>query len=83
VPNNLSNPRAFSAAVIEGEGSQSGLVLDDPSSGRRTGFANLLESLGVETRIEGRNVYAERDSWPVFDNWPFVVCGRVPGGGDC
>ncbi|MCX7014674.1 MAG: hypothetical protein NTW86_19355 [Candidatus Sumerlaeota bacterium] len=75
--------RAFCAAVIEGEGSKEGMVLDDPDRRHAEAMADLLKRLGVETRIEGAKfvrLYAEEASWPIIQSFPFVAYGRVPGG---
>ncbi len=75
--------KAFLAAVIEGEGSKEGLVIDDPDRRHAETMAQLLARVGVKTRLEGSKffrLYAEKESWPIIQSFPFVAWGRVPGG---
>jgi len=75
--------KAFLAAVIEGEGSRSGLVMDDPHRSRGEAVATLLKRVRVGTRMKGSSflhVYADSADWPVIHTFPFVVWDRVPGG---
>jgi hypothetical protein len=74
--------KAFAAAVIEGEGSRSGLVIDDPELGHVVTMQRLVRRVGIRTHVEGVNfvrLFAERADWPKFGTFPFVVRTRVPG----
>lgn len=74
--------RAFVAAVIEGEGSRAGLVIDDPELTHVVAMQRLVRRVGIRTHVEGVNfvrLFAERADWPKFRTFPFVARGRVPG----
>lgn len=78
--------KAFLAAVIEGEGTAAGMVLDDPDRRHIDAMARLLARLGVKTRVEANadttffRLFAEKESWPIIQSFPFVAWKRVPGG---
>ena len=77
--------KAFLAAVIEGEGSHDGLVVDDPGTPRIDVMSSLLGGLGVHTALADSSsafhrLFARQADWPIVQRFPYVAYGRVPGG---
>lgn len=74
--------RAFLMACIEGEGSVSGLVVDDPNQTHLDAVKPILTEWGLGwTQPLNQKLYVNpTNSGGVFQAWPFAVWGRVPGG---
>lgn len=85
IPGYVLDVPAFAASVIEGEGqgddtaADAGRIYDGPNAGRRQAFADLVAKEGVVTTIVNQDVISDPASWPIFQTWPFVAFGRVPG----
>lgn len=85
LPGYVLDVPAFAASVIEGEGqgddtaADAGRIYDGPNANRRQAFADLVARENVITTINGQNVISDPASWPIFQTWPFVAFGRVPG----
>ena len=85
LPGYIVDIPAFAASVIEGEGQgddtqpDAGKIYDGPNANRRQAFADLVARENVITTIVGQDVISDPVSWPIFQNWPFVAFGRVPG----
>ena len=75
---------AFSTSVIEGEGTQSGEIIDDPLAAHRNAFISVMTELGVRTDIfppkPNQGIMAVQADWPIIQCWPFASFNRVPGG---
>ena len=85
LPGYILDIPSFAASVIEGEGQgddtqpDAGKIYDGPNANRRQGFADLVAKEGVVSTVGAFNVIADQASWPIFQTWPFVAFGRVPG----
>jgi hypothetical protein len=80
--------RAFMAALIEGEGSQSGKIADDPNIGHINLIKKIMESDECYNILCNIHTGTVNSLWMTnfpadnvkIDAFPFIQWGRVPGG---